>query len=153
MGQPGPTWGQLRPAWANMSQRGPTWGQLKAIMDEKIIEKQLFFLGFFDTSRKSSEALGNALGEPLGTPWGNPWERLGEPLGTPGEALGTPGEALGTPPGGQGVTWGGQTARQASTSRSEAGPKPKWPPNQATDPPGFPRALSEIILLIYNMEM
>ena len=70
LGQPGPTWGQLRPAWANMSQREPTWGQLKANMDEKIIEKPLFFLGFFNTLRKSLEASGNALGDPLVTPWG-----------------------------------------------------------------------------------
>ena len=66
--QLGPTRSQLRPAGTNMSRRGPTWGQLKAIMDEKIIEKPLFFLGFFDTSRKSLKACGDALGEPLGTP-------------------------------------------------------------------------------------
>ena len=70
-------------------------------MDEKIIAKPLFFLGFFDTSRKSLEALGNALGDPLGTPWG----ALGEPLGTPGEPLGTPGEALGTPWEALGMPW------------------------------------------------
>ena len=66
--QLGPTRSQLRPAWTNMSRRGPTWGQFQAIMDEKIIEKPLFFLGFFDTSRKSLKACGDALGEPLGTP-------------------------------------------------------------------------------------
>ena len=74
-----------------MSRRGPTWGQLKAIMDEKIIEKPLFFLGFFDTSRKSLEALGNALGYPLGTPWG----ALGDARGALGDAWGGLGDALG----------------------------------------------------------
>ena len=62
-------------------------------MDVKIIEKPLFFLGFFNISRKSLEVIGNALGQPLGTPWG----ALGDALGTPWEALGTPWEALGTP--------------------------------------------------------
>ena len=90
-----------------MSQRGPTWGQLKAIMDEKIIEKPLFFLGFFNTSRKSLEALVNALGEPLGTPWGavgdargalgDAWGGLGDALGGLGNALGGLGDALGDP--------------------------------------------------------
>jgi hypothetical protein len=62
-------------------------------MDVKIIEKPLFFIGFFNISRKSLEVIGNALGQPLGTPWG----ALGDALGTPWEALGTPWEALGTP--------------------------------------------------------
>ena len=84
LGQLGPTWGSLRPARANMSQRGPTWGQLEANMDLEIIEKPLFFLGFFNISRKSLEVIGNALGQPLGTPWG----ALGDALGTPWEVLG-----------------------------------------------------------------
>ena len=65
-----------------MSQRGPTWGALKPIMDKKIIEKPMFFLGFFDTSKKSLEALGDALGdllESLGGALGTPWEPLGMP--------------------------------------------------------------------------
>ena len=76
-------------------------------MDEKIIAKPLFFLGFFDTSRKSLEALGNALGDPLGTPWGalgdargalgDAWGGLGDALGGLGNALGGLGDALGDP--------------------------------------------------------
>ena len=62
-------------------------------MDVKIIGKPLFFLSFFNISRKSLEVIGNALGQPLGTPWG----ALGDALGTPWEALGTPWKALGTP--------------------------------------------------------
>ena len=90
--QLGPTRSQLRPARANMTQRGATWGQLKPIMDAKIIEKPLFFLGFFDTSKKSLEALGDALGdllESLRKPWGHlgsPWGCLGNPMWTPGKA-------------------------------------------------------------------
>jgi hypothetical protein len=70
-------------------------------MDVKIIEKPLFFLGFFNISRKSLEVIGNALGQPLGTPWG----ALGDALGTPWEALGTPWEALGTPWEALGTPW------------------------------------------------
>ena len=45
----------------------------------KIIEKPLFFLGFFNISRKFLEAFGNVLWGPLGTPWeallgGPSWE-------------------------------------------------------------------------------
>ena len=71
LGQLGPTWGLLRPARANMSQRGPTWGQLEANMELTIIEKPLFFLGFFNISRKSWGPCGNAWGGPLGTPRGD----------------------------------------------------------------------------------
>ena len=39
-------------------------------MDQKIIEKQLFFLWFFNILMKSFKALRNALGDSLGTPWG-----------------------------------------------------------------------------------
>ena len=76
-------------------------------MDEKIIEKPLFFLGFFDTSRKSLKACGDALGEPLGTPWGalgdargslgDAWGGLGDARGGLGDALGGLGDALGHP--------------------------------------------------------
>ena len=62
-------------------------------MDLKIIEKPLFFLGFFDVLKKSVESFRNALGKPLGTPWGTfgtPWEALGAPWGHLGETLGTP---------------------------------------------------------------
>ena len=76
LGQLGPSWDQLRPTRANMSQRGPTCGQFEASMDLKIIEKPLFFLGFFSTFQ------GNPW-KALGTRWGTHWERLGEPLGTP----------------------------------------------------------------------
>ena len=71
-------------------------------MDLKIIEKTLFFLGFFNILREAFEALGNALGDSLGRPGvtlGTPWEAFGEPweaLGAPWEASGTPWEALGT---------------------------------------------------------
>ena len=81
-----------------MSQHGPTWGQLKANMDLKIIEKPLFFLGFFDILRKSLKALGNALGDSLGMPWGGlgyAWEGLGDALGGLGGAFGAPWEAFG----------------------------------------------------------
>ena len=60
-------------------------------MDMKIIEKPLFFLGFFNISRKSLEALGNALEEPLGMPLGG----LGDALESLGDALGGLGDALG----------------------------------------------------------
>ena len=69
----------------------------------QIIEKTMFFLGFFDILRKSLEALGNALGDPLGIPWGalgTPWEALGAPwetFGTPLECLGNALEGLGGP--------------------------------------------------------
>ena len=99
-----------------MTQRGPTWGQLKPIMDAKIIEKPLFFLGFFDTSKKSLEALGDALGdllESLGGALGTPWE----PLGMPWKPYLDAGE--------------GQTQGQARKGRPKAGPRWKWPPNKA----------------------
>ena len=89
--QLGAIWDQLRPACANTSQRGLTWGQLEANMDLKIIEKQLFSVGFVNILRNSVEASGNALEDPLGTPWeafgaprgrlGKPWDRLGKPWG------------------------------------------------------------------------
>ena len=69
--------------WANL---GPTWGQLDANVDLKIIEKPLFFLGFFIILKKFLEAFGNAFGDPLGTPWGG----LGDALGGFGDALGGP---------------------------------------------------------------
>ena len=75
----------------------PTWSQLEANIYAKIIEKPLFFLGFFDILRKSLEA--------FGTPWGAFWECLGEALGTPGRALGTPWEALGAPGKALGTPW------------------------------------------------
>ena len=82
----------------------PTWSQLEANIYAKIIEKPLFFLGFFDILRKSLEA--------FGTPWGAFWECLGEALGTPGRALGTrwgalggPWETLGTPWEALGAPW------------------------------------------------
>ena len=114
--QLGPTRSQLRPARANMSQRGPTWGQLKPIMDAKIIEKP----GFFDTSKKSLEALGDALGDLL--------ESLGGALGTPWEPLGMPWRPY--------VDAGeGQTQGQARKGRPKAGPRWKWPPNKAFQGP------------------
>ena len=57
----------------------------------QIIEKPQFFLGFFDSLRKSLEGFGNALGDPLGTPWG----ALGDARGGFGDALGSLGDALG----------------------------------------------------------
>jgi len=60
-------------------------------MDLKIIEKPLFFLGFFDILRKTLEALRNALGDSLGTPWdalGDAWGGLGDALGGLRDALG-----------------------------------------------------------------
>ena len=98
LGELGLTRSPLRPARANMSQPGPTWGQPKPIMDEKIIEKPLFFLSFFDISRISLETLGSAVGDPLGTPWGalgNAWGALGDAWGSLGDALGSLGDALG----------------------------------------------------------
>ena len=80
-----------------MRQHMPTWSQLEANIYAKIIEKPLFFLGFFDILRKSLEA--------FGTPWGAFWECLGEALGTPGRALGTPWEALGAPGKALGTPW------------------------------------------------
>ena len=103
LGQLVPLWDQLRPTWANMNQRRPTWGQLESNIHLKIIEKPLFFLGFFNISGKSLETLGNALksvrvglGDASGTPWEHlerPWGRLGRPWGR----LGTPWGRLGRP--------------------------------------------------------
>ena len=61
LNQLGPTWGQLKPTLANMTQRKPIWRQLETNMDLKIIEKPPFFLGSFDIIRKSLETFGNAL--------------------------------------------------------------------------------------------
>ena len=106
-----------------MSQCGPTWGQLETNMGLKIIEKPLFFLGFFNISKKSLEALGNALEDAWGGPgdaWGNlggtlgdflrtrgrlevpaarPWGRLGGLPGNLGTPRGTCWKALGAPRG------------------------------------------------------
>ena len=84
---------------------------------QKIIEKTLFFLGFFNVLRKALEFFGNALEDSLGMPWGGfgaSWGGLGESLGRPWEVLGTPwerlGEDLGTPwdelPWMKGFPWG-----------------------------------------------
>ena len=67
-------------------------------MDQKIIEKPLFFLGFSNIFRKSLESFGKALGDPLGTPWGalgDAWGGLGDAWGGLGDALGGLGDALG----------------------------------------------------------
>ena len=107
LGQIGPTWGQLGPIWrelrparTKMNQRRSTWSQLETNMDLKIMQKPLFFLGFFNILRKSLEAFGNALGVPLGMPWGafrDAWESLGDALGGLGGAEGGLGEASGWP--------------------------------------------------------
>ena len=65
-----------------MNQRRSTWSQLETNMDLKIMQKPLFFLGFFNILRKSVEVSGNAMEVPL--------ECLGGALGTPGGTLGTP---------------------------------------------------------------
>ena len=74
-------------------------------MDQKIFEKPLFSLRFFNILTKSFKALGNALGDSLGTPWeglghtlggfGDALESLGSALGNFGDALGGLGDALG----------------------------------------------------------
>ena len=76
-------------------------------MDLKIIEKPLFFLGFFDTLRKSLEVnprqtqtRKNLPKKPLETPWGQlgrPWGRLGEPFKETEDALGGPSGRPGRP--------------------------------------------------------
>ena len=66
-------------------------------MGLKIIEKPLFFLGFFNILRKSLEAFGNALRDPLGTPrgvLGDAWGSLGDALGGLGDALEDLGDAV-----------------------------------------------------------
>jgi hypothetical protein len=66
-------------------------------MGLEIIEKPLFFLGFFNILRKSLEAFGNALGDPLGTPrgvLGDAWGSLGDALGGLGDALEDLGDAV-----------------------------------------------------------
>ena len=91
-------WNQLQPPRANISQRRPTWGQFEAHTDLKIIEKQLFFIGFSNIFKKSLESFGKALGDPLGTPWGafgDAWGGFGAALGSFGAALGGLGDALG----------------------------------------------------------
>ena len=65
---------------------------------QKIIEKTLFFLGFFDVLRKALEFFGNALEDSLGMPWGGfgaSWGGLGECLERPWEVLEAPWEGLG----------------------------------------------------------
>ena len=74
-----------------MSQRGPNWGQLQANMGLKIIEKTLFFLGFFQYFKGRLGSLRERLGGLFGTPWGD----LGDALGSLGGALGSLGGALG----------------------------------------------------------
>ena len=56
-------------------------------MDQEIIEKPLSFLGFYNILTKSYKAIGYAF-EKL-------WGRLGESLGTSGDALQGLGDALG----------------------------------------------------------
>ena len=93
-------------------------------MGLKIIEKPLFFLGFFNILRKSLEAFGNALGDPLGTRWealGDAWGDLVDTLGGLGDALGGLGDALGHLLGGtEGIPWGSLLGR------------PSWKPNKAS---------------------
>ena len=74
-------------------------------MDVKIIEEPLFFVGFFDTSRKSLEALGDALAEPSQTAWQclAVLERLVDALGSIWGVLKSLGGALG----GLGDAWDG----------------------------------------------
>ena len=60
-------------------------------MDLQIMEKVLFFQGFFNISKKPLEALRNAVGDPFGTPWGalgDAWGGLGDALGSLWGALG-----------------------------------------------------------------
>ena len=81
-----------------MNQRRSTWSQLETNMDLKIMQKPLFFLGFFNILRKPVEVFGNAMEIPLGMPWrgledawgrlGDAWERLGDALGGAGGAMG-----------------------------------------------------------------
>ena len=56
-------------------------------MDQEIIEKPMFSLGFCDILRKSFKAIAYA--------FENLWGRLGEPLGTFGDALEGLGGVLG----------------------------------------------------------
>ena len=104
LGQLGPMWNQLQPAWASISHRRPTWCKFEAHTDLKIFEKQLFFLGFSDIFKKSLESFGKALGDALRRLWGRLgrlWGRLGKLwgcLGRPwGRLGGTPGRTLGFP--------------------------------------------------------
>ena len=85
-----------------MSRRGPIWGQLKAIMDEKIIEKQLFFLCFFLYLKEIIGILWEGLGGPFGDALGSLWGRLGRLWGRLGKlwgCLGRPWGCLGGTPG------------------------------------------------------
>ena len=103
-------WNQLQLAWANISQRKPTWGQFEAHTDLKIIEKQLFYLGFYHIFEKTLESFGKALGDPLGTSWGtfgDAWGGFGAALGSFGAALGSLGDALGALLGGSSDFLGG----------------------------------------------
>ena len=56
-------------------------------MDQKIIEKPLFFLSFCSILTKSVEAIGYAFEDPLGTPWGAFGDVWGPPGGL-GDAMG-----------------------------------------------------------------
>ena len=86
-----------------MSQRRPIRAQFESNINLKIVEKPLFFLGFFNISRKFVETCGNALGsvrEGLGSALGTPWRAFGEAgdaLGGPSGRPGTPWKVLGTP--------------------------------------------------------
>ena len=83
-------------------------------MDLKIIEKPLFFLCFFNISRKSLEALGNALGDAWGS-LGDAWGSLGDALGSLGDAMKSLGDALG----GLGYAWGNPSGRNLGKTLEE----------------------------------
>ena len=98
-------------------------------MDQKIIEKPLFFLGFCSILTKSFKAIGNAFEDPLGTPWG----AFGDALGGLGDALGNQRGTLegprGRPKGPQGKSNQEKPKRTSETARRSqgVGPAPEAP--------------------------
>ena len=104
-------------------------------MDVKIIEKPLFFLGFFNLFKKALGSPWEHLGEPLGMPWEAPGDALGglgDALECLGDALGGLGDALG-----RGPSWENLLGR------------PPWKAQQGRRDVGRPKHLKSIYLYIY----
>ena len=106
-----------------MNQRRSTWSQLESNMDLKIMQKPLFFLGFFNILRKSVEVFGNAMEVPLGMPWRgleDAWGRLGDAWGRLGDALGGAGGAMGDAMEGHRRRQGGPSQARPTPSEAKA---------------------------------
>ena len=107
-------------------------------MDVKIIEKPLFFLGFFNLFKKALGSPWEYLGEPLGMPW----EAPGDALGGLGDAL----ECLGDALGGLGDTQEGLGDALGGPSWENLLERPPWKAQQGRFNVGGPRPLKSIFL-------